>query len=38
MANYGFDEPKKRNVKAEMNITPMVDIVFTLLIIFMVLR
>lgn len=36
MANYGFDEPKKRNVKAEMNITPMVDIVFTLLIIFMV--
>ena len=36
MANYGMEEPRKRNVRAEMNITPMVDIVFTLLIIFMV--
>ena len=36
MANYGLEEPRKRNVRAEMNITPMVDIVFTLLIIFMV--
>ncbi|MBR4532588.1 biopolymer transporter ExbD [bacterium] len=36
MANYGIEEPRKRNVRAEMNITPMVDIVFTLLIIFMV--
>jgi len=36
MANYGMEEPRKRTVRAEMNITPMVDIVFTLLIIFMV--
>ena len=36
MANYGIEEPRKRNVRAEMNITPMEDIVFTLLIIFMV--
>jgi len=36
MANYGMEEPRKKNVRAEMNITPMVDIVFTLLIIFMV--
>ena len=36
MSNYGMEEPRKRNVRAEMNITPMVDIVFTLLIIFMV--
>ena len=36
MANYGMEEPRKRNARAEMNITPMVDIVFTLLIIFMV--
>lgn len=36
MANYGMEELRKRNVRAEMNITPMVDIVFTLLIIFMV--
>lgn len=36
MPNYGIEEPRKRNVRAEMNITPMVDIVFTLLIIFMV--
>ena len=36
MSSYGMEEPRKRNVRAEMNITPMVDIVFTLLIIFMV--
>ncbi len=36
MANYGMEGPRKKNVRAEMNITPMVDIVFTLLIIFMV--
>ena len=34
--NGGIEEPKRRTVRAEMNITPMVDIVFTLLIIFMV--
>lgn len=34
--NGGIEEPKRRSVRAEMNITPMVDIVFTLLIIFMV--
>lgn len=36
MMNFGNETPRKRDVKAEMNITPMVDIVFTLLIIFMV--
>lgn len=32
----GFDTVRKRTARAELNITPMVDIVFVLLIIFMV--
>ncbi|HNZ54298.1 MAG TPA: biopolymer transporter ExbD, partial [bacterium] len=32
----GFETGRKRSIKSDLNITPMVDIVFVLLIIFMV--